>query len=304
MLISQKGNYVMELRRFLSILAMSLIVLLGITMWFFPPDVDFRIDNPFWNGSEDISSSISISALKSTSELPLSPTGSTLIAIPYHKFNHVELEETHRFVIRGGTLVLADDYGFGNEVLEYFGLRARFSGQALLDPMSNYKNKWFPRISRLAPSALTSNVESLILNHASSLDNVESSEVLASSSVFSFLDLDGDELRDEGEPTGPLPVISQHSLGSGKVILIADPSLFINSMDKLGSNHTLVQNIAAVTTSELFIDQSHLPSSSLLEVKKVLAVSKSWLAAPAGAISLVMALLAITLMPLWYKKRK
>jgi len=294
----------MELRRFLVILTIALVIILTVVVWLSPSNEDFRADNPFWNGTKDISTSYPASPLASLSDLPPSPQGSTLILIPYLDFTPAELEQLHTFVTQGGTLVLADDYGFGNQILEYLGLKARFSGQVLLDPMSNYKNKWFPRISHIVSSSVTINTESLVLNHATCLTDVETSDALALSSVFSFLDLDGNEYWDEGEPTGPLPVISRHSLGSGQLILISDPSIFINSMETMESNYDFVQNIAAITTSRLLIDQSHLPPSNLHQTKNLLAAIRDSVTTPVGAVSLVIVALTITLIPIWHKKER
>jgi len=285
------------------ILSIALVIILLMVVWFFPSNEDFRTENPFWNGTKDISSIIPALPLTSLSGLPSSPQGSTLILIPYLDFTPAELEELNSFVTQGGTLVLADDYGYGNQILEYLGLKARFSGRVLLDPLSCYKNKWFPRISHLTPSSVTINTESLILNHATCLVNVEKDDVLALSSSFSFLDLNDNQVWDEDEPTGPLPVISCHSLGSGQLILISDPSIFINSMETIESNYDFIQNIAAITTSKLLIDQSHLPPSNLHQTKNLLASIRDSFATPVGAVGLVIAALTITLIPIWRKKR-
>ncbi len=201
----------------------------------------------------------------------------------------------------GGALVLADDYGYGNSVLEYLGLSARFSGQALIDPLSNYKNKRLPRISNLRPAPLTAKAESLVLNHATCLFGVDDSETLALSSAFSFLDTDGNGAGDPLEPVGPFPVISQHRLGKGQVILISDPSIFINSMQSIDSNATLVENIATIAAGSLFIDQSHLPPSDLSQAQDLLARVRSYLSTPLGTSGLVTLALAITMMPVWRK---
>ncbi len=294
----------MELRRFLVILTIALVLILAIVVWFFPSNEDFRAENSFWNGTKDISSSYPASPLASLSGLPSSPQGSALILIPYLDFTPAELEELQSFVTQGGMLVLADDYGFGNQILEYLGLKTRFSGQVLFDPLSNYKNKWFPRISHIISSPITSNIESLILNHATCLTDVETDDILALSSQFSFLDLNGNESWDEGEPTGPLPVISGHSLGSGQLILISDPSIFINSMETIESNCDFIQNLADITTSRLLIDQSHLPPSNLQRTKNLLADIRGSLITPAGTLGLVIVALTITLMPIWHKRRR
>jgi len=293
----------MNLHKFLVALTVAIVITLAAVMWFTPTNEDFRTGNPFWNGTKEATLSHSFSPLETLASLPSSPGGSNLILIPYLQFSPTELETVHNFIIQGGTLILADDYGYGNQILEYLGFRARFSGQPLLDPLINYKTEWFPKISRFKSSSLTNNIDNLVLNHATCLLEVEAADVLASSSSFSFLDLNGNQIREESEPVGPLPIIAQHNLGSGQVILIADPSLFINGMETLGDNDKFIQNIAALTTSDFLIDQSHLPPSNLHQTKNLLASIRGALITPLGTIGMVVLVLAITLMPLWYERR-
>ncbi len=293
----------MELRRFLTLITVALIILLIVAIWFFPSNEDFRVENPFWNGSRDITASYPTKPLESLSDLPATSQGTTLILIPYLNCTPAELEQLNRFVRRGGRLILADDYGHGNQVLEYLGLEARFTRQTLLDPLSNYKTKQFPKIIHLENSPLTSGSESLVFNHATSLANVATASTLALSSSFSFLDLNGNGTWQDDEPTGPLPVISHHQLGSGQVILIADPSLFINSMEAIEDNDSLMQNIAA-TTDSLYIDQSHLPLSELHQTKNLLTQIRGLLATPLGASGLIILVLILVLKPIWHKNKE
>jgi hypothetical protein len=292
-----------ELRRFLLIVATVLVLVLIVAVWFFPSNDDFRVENPFWNGTRNISAGYPALPVESLSDLPDSPQGATLILIPYIDCSPLELRQLNNFVTRGGRLILADDYGHGNQVLEYLGLRVRFSGQTLLDPLVCYRNIHFPKIIHLEPDPLTRNAESLILNHATCLVNVTRAETLALSSSFSFLDQDGSQIWEEGEPTGPLPVISQHNLGDGQVILAADPSLFINSMERITGNDSFMQNITA-TTESLYIDQSHLPPSELHQTKNLLTVVRRFLATPWGTSGLVVLALIIVLKPVWHDKEK
>jgi hypothetical protein len=293
-----------ELRRFLSILTIALVIILIIAVWFFPSNDDFRIENPFWNGTRDINTAHPVQPLDSLVDLPPSPQGSTLILIPYLKCTPAELAQINSFVSRGGRLILADDYGHGNQILEYLGIRARFSGEILLDPLINYKNKQFPRIVQLEPDPMTSDIENLVFNHATCLVNVDTTDTLALSSPFSFIDPSGNGIREEGEPTGPLPVVSHHKLGSGQVILVADPSLFINSMEPIEDNDRFIQNIAAITTTNLFFDQSHLPPSELHQTKSLLAQARGCLATPPVTAGLVTLALTATLVPIWHKKKE
>lgn len=293
----------MELRRFLLIITVTLLIALTLTVWFFPSNDDFRVDNPFWNGIRDIRAEYQVQPLDSLADLPSSPDGATLLVIPYLSCTSTELEHLNYFVSRGGRLIIADDYGHGNQILEYLGLKVRFSGQILLDPLVNYKNKHFPRIIHLQPDPLTENTDELVFNHATSLTNITADNALALTSPFSFLDYNGNGAREDSEPTGPLPVISRHELGSGQVILVSDPSLFINSMEKIAGNDGFIQNIAA-TSPVLYIDQSHLTSSELHRTRGWLQYTRSLFSTPVGTVGLVLAAIIAALIPIWHKRKE
>jgi len=290
------------LRRLLVSLAISLVVILAVMTWFMPLDDDFRVENTFWNGSSELDSHQLLTPLETLDDLPAVPEGATLILIPYIQLTPSELEDVSRFVAGGGILVLADDYGYGNQVLSHLGIETRFSGQALLDPLFSYKNEQLPRVFNLSPDLVTDGVDSLVLNHATCLIDIGAGDVLAMSSSFSFLDLNNDRKWDEDEPTGAMPVISSHILASGRVILVSDPSIFINSMGTLEDNYGIIENIAGISSSRLFLDQSHLPCSDLHHTKDLLADVRGVLTTPAGTLALVAVLLIIIMRPMWPRK--
>lgn len=292
----------MELRKFLGIVTIAMIILMLTGIWFYPSNEDFRTDNPFWNGANNLSSSCPVQSLQSLSDLPSSPEGTTLIMVPYLEYTSGELEKLESYIAKGGTLVLADDYGHGNQILESFGLTMRFAGQTLLDPLINYKNKMFPRIADLKPQTILGNTENLVLNHATALVNVSSADTLAQSSHFSFLDQNENGNWEEEETTGPLPVISIHNFGSGRILLLADPSLLINSMMEMEGNRSLLQSITA-TAARIYIDQSHLPHTELHQVKQQFKQIINFLSTPVTTIILIIFALLICLRPIWSSRK-
>lgn len=292
----------MTLRRLLVSVALVLVVALAIMIWFLPLDDDFRVENTFWNGSSELGEYQILTPLETLADLPTVTKGATLILIPYIQLTQSELNEVSRFVAGGGTLVLADDYGYGNQVLSYLGMEERFSGQALLDPLFNYKNEQLPQIFRISPDSVTDGVDSLVLNHATCLINIEADDVLAMSSPFSYLDLNDNREWDTDEPAGAMPVISRHVLKGSRVILISDPSIFINGMDILADNYNIIKNIAGISSVNLFLDQSHLPYSDLHQTKDLLADVRRVLVTPAGTLALVAVLLIIIMRPMWPRK--
>ena len=247
-------------------------------------------------GARDFLSDFAVLPLDSLSALPAISQETTLIVIPYVGFASADLAKLKDYVNSGGTLVVLDDYGFGNEILEYLELEIRFTGRQLLDPLFNYKNRNFPRIINFASEPATSEVKSLVFNHATSLENVSQDYVIAWSSYFSFLDENQNGEWNDGEPKGLLPVIANSQIGKGELISVADPSLLINSMLEMGDNRQFLKNLVQ---GQIFLDQSHLPEVSLDEAKGKLKITRNVLATIWATLGLILLVLALTLRPIW-----
>ncbi len=293
----------MKLHKFLILLTIALVSIMAVVIWFYPSRDDFRATNPFWNGTGDMAAGSGMTPLESLSGLSDLPPDAALITVPFFRLSGAELEEVAGFIARGGTFIIADDYGYGDQVTEYLGLAGRFAGLPLLDPLVNYKNRWFPRITHLTESYLTEDVEALVFNHGTALSGIEAGETIARSSAFSFLDTNGDQERQESEAAGTMPVISRHRVGEGTVILVADPSLFINSMETVGDNASFIRNITSAA-SAVYFDQDHLPESNLSRSKDRLGRLRQIFATPPGTLGVVLAAIVVTLMPLWQRRRQ
>ena len=288
----------MPIRR-LGVMIVLIAVMLTVLVWFYPSNSDFRSENPSWNGARDFISDFDAVPLGSLSDLPATGQGNTLIVIPYLSFSSAELEKLEGYINSGGTLLVLDDYGFGNEILEHLGLELRFNGSPLLDPLFDYKNKNLPKVITFGAVPATDGIESLVFNHATSLESVPHDCVIAWSSYFSFLDENLDGEWDEGEPKGPLPVIASFKIADGELVVVADPSILISSMLDMDDNRQFVENI---TPGRVFFDQSHLPEVPLDEAKVVLKLSRSATATIWGTLGLVLLLLVLTLEPVWHYK--
>jgi hypothetical protein len=134
--------------------------------------------------------------------------------------------------------------------------------------------------------------------------NVDEADVLAASSYFSFLDINDNGNRDSDEPAGPLPVMAATTLGGGQVMLIADPSLFINGMSKMADNGKFIRNIAEASSGGLYIDQAHLAQSELQSTKNLLRNVRNFLTNPLATFGLIILVLIIAMFPVWYRKGK
>jgi hypothetical protein len=282
----------------------AVVAVAVLVIWVYPCRDDFRVANAAWNGASEYCSRSGATAIDSLSDLPPEPSGTALILIPYTSFSDEELDELEGYVQGGGTLILMDDYGYGSEVLRGLDVEYSFSGEPLLDPLINYKNEQFPKIMDFnKDSPLTQGVDAIVFDHATCLrGDFSKSKVIATSSGFSFLDINGNSLYDEDvDERGPLPVAASTQLVEGRLIAISDPSIMINGMLGMEGNYTLLQNAAMVDAEELqvFLDQSHLPLSSLSKVKLGLGGARGVLGHPMVVVGIVGGILALTWRPLW-----
>ncbi len=265
----------------------GVIIISIICIWFFPSVQDFMLGNSFWNGLKVFCAEFKVNNLDSLNKLPTLPQGKVLLSIPYLPYSEEELAGLLRFVTQGGTLLLMDDYGYGNSILEYFGLQARFSGSPLLDPLFCYKNPWLPRITDFSAEVKESGIEVVTLNHATALTGVENSQVLAWSSSHSFLDFDESESRSADEPLGPFPIAARIKYGKGRLALVADPSIIINSMIGKDDNHKFIKFLIGENAKEILIDRSHLGKSPLDKSKIRLASAREIFSRPFPLLGLV-----------------
>jgi len=293
-------------RKTLLILALLIVLALTALIWFYPPNGDFRTANPFWNGLSTFATIFKVSIITSFDNLPSPSKETVLIVIPYMQFTKTELDKLSNYVSGGGALIVLDDYGYGNQILNGLGVDMRFTGKPLLDPLFNYKNEWLPRIADFAQTSITNNITSIVLNHASSLTNVSDDAVLASSSQFSFLDLNDNSTWETGEPLGPLPVAAYVKVGEGYLVVVSDPSFLINSMIHMDDNLNFIKNLTQIQTSTptIFLDQSHLPRTSLDGAKETIVTVYDSASSPLGTLTLIAVILTLTLTPVWRKSGK
>jgi len=194
-------------------------------------------------------------------QLDLDPAKSSLVIIgPTTLFSASEGTVVGNFVKSGGMLLLADDFGTGNSLLEKMGASSRLSGDLILD-LSYEKQPEFVVCFDIRIDDTTENVRYLLLNYASSIAlGTSSAQALAYSSPASWLDTNGDLYQQWGEPRGPFPILAKEHMGLGTIVLLSDPSVLINGMSIYMNNSALATNLLEFISagrSQVFFDESH-----------------------------------------------
>jgi hypothetical protein len=272
------------------ILAASLAV-----VWLYPSAQDYMDGNTMWNGINRFSKEFNVTQEESLTGYLKPYEKQTLVAIPYLAYSDADLAEIQKLIDNGGTLIIMDDFGYGNSILQYLGLNARFSNQILLDPLFAYKNQNMPKITNFSSGLKDAGITSLTLNHATAIEGVDANDILARSSEYSFLDTTLNGNLDTDEAKGPYAIAAAISLNKGTVVLIADPSLIINTMVNMADNNRFMTYIFERYSkgTAISFDRSHLSRSPLDTSKIKLAYFRQMLYNPYVVLIAVFLLFAV-----------
>lgn len=240
---------------------------------------DFSTYNTDWNGASQIKNVAATEGYHTANVFSMSDLSShhkgTLVMLNPNAsvgFTEADIRDIQSFVQNGGSLVLANDFGNANAVLSGLGLTnsVSFNGALLSDNVSKGVDQAHPLITDITPSSLTAGVKTLYFNYGTAL-NVSGSSVtvLARSDPTSDLrTASGDNTPIAGS-TGAKPVLASLNYGQGRVILLSDPSVFINGMVTQADNQRLFTNLivnltGGDTSATILFDQSQRASQPLL----------------------------------------
>ncbi len=256
--------------------------------------------NPAWDGGSELRAAVADAGAEPYVLLAagdydaLDPADTAVIVLsPADAYDAADRARLAAYVENGGTLVVAEDFRpHANPLLRAVGARARVTGEPLRDNLRNTRTAAFPlatNVSRVTPSdagaerpgaagggargtdpanaRLTRGVDALGLNHPSTVAP-NGARVLVNSSQFAYLDTNRNERPDAGERVGRYPVVTAESVGAGRVVVVSDPSLFINAMATTADNRRFVRNVAT-GHGRVGIDQTHAGGQPPLAVALV-----------------------------------
>ena len=248
---------------------------------------DFSMYNPGWNGCSDIAMrTYTAGKLQQTfhygedeltltqrsfADYDLNAQNTTVLIIgPRTTFSSREGLYIKNFLEKGGMLLLADDFGTGNDLLEKINATSRFAGDLLLDLSFEKMASFVTVFDFLSLShPLTSNVSHILLNYPTGIVAGDNTTVLAVSTEVSWLDTNMDGKEDIGEPSGPFPVLIVEKYGTGEIVLFSGPSLLINSMKDNLDNSRFRENLFRYLYNDrdtVIIDESHRDITAALHV--------------------------------------
>ena len=231
----------------------------------------FGVFNADWDGASGLRDEAS--AVGAESEIVRNTTRYTTasangtIAIVLSPETSYEPESTtrlRRFVRDGGTLLVADDRpSEANRLLADLGVRARLDGRTLRDDRYNYRSPALVVVQNVSERPLTRDVDQLTLNYGTAL-NLSRSEVpgpnrtaiLANTSAFAYLDTNSNGEIDGNESLAQYPVATAEPVGEGRIVVVSDPSVFVNAMLDRPDNRAFLHALLS-SHERVLIDYSH-----------------------------------------------
>lgn len=268
------------LRRFYIVLGLVAAAVALMTMAFATPllgtRADFSVYNTGWNGASEVGRTLYGSGAfnplftASSEDLRVQPASldayspdpladAVLILGPRGEFTEAELATLRDFVERGGVLLVADDFGTGNDVLAAVGAEARFRGDKALD-FAFAKRPEFTVAIDFADHPLTDRLERALLNYPGTIQPGTATRILANTTEAAWLDLDDDGERGATEPGGPFAWLAIETVGAGQVVLLSDPSVLINGMRPFAQNAQFAQNVVDFLQERggtVVVDEAH-----------------------------------------------
>ena len=279
----------------LLVVPLSAMLLLLVT----PPVEDLSLESERWTGLKDVASVLDVLEEEwEVAALEDEPVGSTLLVVPRKPFRAEEVSHIGAFVERGGNVLVIDDFGYGNQLLNGLGLDVTITGGTLVDPVNCVKNESMPLVAA-SPPGHGDGTMVLALNHASWLKVGQGAQAWATSSRFSFDDANGNGLRDREETAGPLNVAATCALGEGTVHVVSDASIVINAMVNEADNAIVLR---AVAGDRVLIDMSRLPDTGADAGKRFLSQVRRTSGSVAGLSALLLGLASLALLYPWYNR--
>lgn len=227
-----------------------LIAALALFLHLSSTSVEMSRYNPQWNGTSVVFDALEGRGsvmVRDPAELKGRENATLLVIAPARAPTAQERAAYRGYVADGNTLVLADDFGSGNDLLEAIGASVQLDQGNLSSFSREFERSEAPLGFSLNGRPLVAGISKVVFNHPVA---VSGGDPLINTTYFSWIDIDGDGRADRSEQLNQYSVATEEAVGAGRVVVIGDASLFINAMQGLSDsdNGLLVDRLIADAT--------------------------------------------------------
>ena len=208
----------------------------------------FGSHNSGWDGASELRSKASdtgakVDLVRDTSSYTSVNQKETVAVIlsPKEPYSPTDKSRVKAFVRDGGTVVVAEDFGsYSNGLLGAIGASTRVDGRLIRDKRQYYQSPALPIVRTTSSDSYLGANERLTFNYGTAL-RPNGATVLAKTSKYSYFDSNNNQTLDSNETLGSRPVATTERIGDGRVIVVSDPSLFVNAMLDRSGNEAFVR---------------------------------------------------------------
>jgi hypothetical protein len=260
---------------------------------------DFSRYNIEWNGTSaffDLPDRHNLVEITDLNMLSGKINTTLLVLTPTKKYSKEDFEKYRKYVEEGNTLFLADDYGTGYTLLEGIGANITILYGTLASIDKAYNDSYLIVANPARDHPLTNGVSTIVLDKAAAL---EGGDPIIQSSILSWVDEDGDG-RITDEEMAKYPVLVNQTLGKGEVMVLSDPSVFINGMGKLEDkwgNEQFIRDFIS-TYPNLLVDQVNSESGSASGISSYVKIIRM-----TPALKVLLGVLVLFLLALLIRKK-
>jgi len=281
------------------------LVLLAASLVFFvhlsSSNREFSGDNTGWNGTSRFFSDLDrhrVEHIAGPAQLSLSWRNATLLIIaPSRIPTGPEISAYRSFLDAGNTIIIADDFGTANAILTGIGSTISVLPGNLSSVDREYADFSSVVAYRAADGGPVENVYSILLNRPAALAG---GTPLMRTSTLSWIDLNGDRRISRNEVLGVSVVMASDPRWEGRLVVLSDPSIFINAMADAGQAHDnrqLIRNLAD-RGGPLLIDEMNSRTRDAGVLGEILHVIRTTVILKVLVISVLLLILA------WVWKRR
>ncbi|AFL95050.1 hypothetical protein CL1_0845 [Thermococcus cleftensis] len=182
-------------------------------------------------------------------------SGVLLIIGPNMTFTDAEVAQIRAFLERGNTVLIADDFGTGNDILRALKLPVGISEYPLRDFFYETDDRLIVAV-RIENPLLARNVSRIVTNEPSGIIVAREGEAYASRVAMINLH------------RRMFPIMAEVPYGKGRVIVLSDPDVLANMQFR--DNEQFLRNLVDYLGGGTFyFDEAHHPDFSLYTVGTV-----------------------------------
>jgi len=203
---------------------------------------DYGLDNNNWNGASKIYEITKVMGYSTkTVDSYTYNWGNSILVILYPDFG-INPSELYNYVENGGNVLIADDFGYGNYVLNNFPIS--FGYGEINNEKYNYDGKSFaPIINNFGKQLTSRQVSIVVTNHPTYLISIPNQQDLGYFPEGSYIDKNFNGVRDSDELEESLLFAKTFNIGKGRIAVLSDPSIFTNGMLEINDNKAFYESV-------------------------------------------------------------